>query len=59
MKYLLLAIFLVGCTSTAVEYARARNPDCKIKVLEENRDGAKVLVTCPDVEPFEQTFRKR
>lgn len=59
MKYLILFIFLSGCASPAVGYAKARNPGCNVVVLDENRDGATVRVECPGIEPFEQTFRKQ
>jgi hypothetical protein len=59
MKYFILFLLLAGCSSPAVGYAKARNPGCKVTVLEESRDGATVRVECPGAEPFEQTFRKQ
>jgi hypothetical protein len=56
---LLLTLLLSGCTNAAFQYAQAKHPGCNVSQIEETRDSVRVLVACPNTDPFEQTFRKR
>ncbi len=57
MRLLLLVALLLGaCGSPALDYARARNPNCVVRQLEQRGDWARVEVTCPDEAPVERTY---
>lgn len=51
-------IVLIGCTSAAVKYAKAANPQCEVVPIEQRGDWARVLVKCPGEEPRERTYGK-
>jgi hypothetical protein len=52
-----VAVLAAACASPALEYARARNPHCRVTPLEDRGDAVRVQIACPDEEPFERTYR--
>jgi len=53
--FLIFFVFMLGCSSTAVQYARAKYPHCSVEEIGEET----VLVSCPNKKPFEKRFRQR
>lgn len=59
MKFVLLALFLSACSSPAFEYAKARNPNCVVKKIDENADSVEVSIRCPGEDPPKiRTYKK-
>jgi len=59
LRLLLAAFFFSACGSPAFDYAKARNPNCEVRQLDENSESVIVLIQCPDEDPVQRSFKKK
>lgn len=52
-------MFTSGCGSSALNYARKKNPNCDVTVLAETKESVRVLIICPNRDPFERVYREQ
>lgn len=48
-----------GCEASALRYAKRKNPGCDVTVLAETKDSVRVIVMCPNRDPFERVYREQ
>jgi hypothetical protein len=54
-----LAVSAAGCEASALRYAKKKNPGCDVTQVAETKNSVRVVVRCPNADPFERVYREQ